>query len=292
VGGTASSGTTPFTYQLRQGVFVTAIPQGPNLILRFTATRSDTAQPETITEVAISAALGRTFFTLVEAALETAEFIFSTRHFASPWALDLHAESQPGGEAIITVTGDETAQFTLAWEFSSPRRPIDSFTIPTAFSKSEAAKANMRGTVHFPVSVDDFIQFVNRAYGQNAPERFTDFPLFPHTWLHLTVTAQDATNRMVNVHFDAITPSGERRFVAEAPASTSVGGRFVDQTVTRMQEMLSEEAAHPGSSRPWQTEFYYDDSDTGVVVVAVKGERGLFDISYHLETSIQKVKPR
>src|SRR5205823_11927874 len=198
VGGTASSGTTPFTYQLRQGVFVTAIPQGPNLILRFTATRSDTAQPETITEVAISAALGRTFFTLVEAALETAEFIFSTRHFASPWALDLHAESQPGGEAIITVTGDETAQFTLAWELSSPRRPIDSFPIPTAFSKSEAAKANMRGTVHFPVSVDDFIQFVNRAYGQNAPERFTDFPLFPHTWLHLTVTAQDATNRVVN----------------------------------------------------------------------------------------------
>jgi hypothetical protein len=93
---------------------------------------------------------------------------------------------------------------------------------------------------------------------------------------------------MVNVHFDAITPSGERLFVAEAPASTSVGGRFVDQTVTRMQEMLSEEAAHPGSSRPWQTEFYYDDSDTGVVVVAVKGERGLFDISYHLETSISR----
>src|SRR2546425_10195914 len=72
-------------------------------------------------------------------------------------------------------------------------------------------------------------------------------PLFPYTTLFRSV------------HFDALTTRGERFFVAEAPASTSVGGRFVDQTVTRMQEMLSEEAAQPGSSRKWQTEFYYDD---------------------------------
>src|SRR5207245_8771358 len=106
----------------------------------------------------------------------------------------------------------------------------------------------------------------------------TDFPLFPHLWLHLTVTTQDATNRVVDVHFDALTTRGERLFVAEAPASTSVGGRFVEQTVMRMQEMLREEAAQPGSSRKWQTEFYYDAPETGVVVVMVQGGRGVCDV--------------
>jgi hypothetical protein len=113
--------------------------------------------------------------------------------------------------------------------------------------------------------------------------------LFPHIWLHLTVTAQNATNRVLNVHFDAITTTGERLFVAEAPASTSVGGRFVDQTVTRMREMLSKEKAAP---QEWQTEFYYDDSDKGVVVMTAKGEHGLFNIAYHLETVIKKVELR
>jgi hypothetical protein len=104
--------------------------------------------------------------------------------------------------------------------------------------------------------------------------------------------ATDETNRVGNVHFDAITISGERLFVAEAPASTDVGERFIDQTVARMREMLDEEATQPGSSREWQTEFYYDDPDKGIVVVAAKGERGLFDIAYQLETSIRKVRPR
>ena len=291
VGETASSSTTPITHQLREGLFVTAILQDSNIILRFETIKSDTGQREAITEVAISAELGRTFFNLIEAALTTAESIFSTQNFASSWELELHAESEPGGEVVVKVEGDEAAQFTLAWEFSSPRRPIDSFTMPEAFSKGATDKENISGTVHFPITIDEFTQFVNRAYGVNAPERFKDFPLFPHTWLHLTVTAQDATNRVVNVHFDAITTSGERLFVAEAPASTSVGGRFVDQTVTRMQEMLSEEAQNPGSSSKWQTEFYYDDPNKGIVVVSAEGEHGLFDIAYHLEISVQKVEP-
>jgi hypothetical protein len=37
------------------------------------------------------------------------------------------------------------------------------------------------------------------------------------------------------------------------------------------------------------SEFYYDDPDKGIVVVAAKGERGLFDIAYQLETSLRKV---
>ncbi len=289
VGETASSSTHPITHQLRQGLLVTAIPQGRNVILRFKVTKSDTGQHERITEVAISAELGRTFFNLVEAALKTAESIFSTQHFASPWELELHTESKSGGEAAVKVEGDETAHFTLVWELSSPDRPIDRFTVPKAFSKGEGGKENINGTVHFPITLERLIEFANRAYGRDTPERFNDFPLFPHTWLHLTVTAQDEMNRVVNVHFDAITISGERLFVAEAPASTDVGGRFIDQTVARMREMLDEEATQPGSSREWQTEFYYDDPDKGIVVVAAKGGRGLFDIVYQLETSIRKV---
>jgi hypothetical protein len=187
------------------------------------------------------------------------------------------------------------ARFTLAWEIASPDRPIDSWTVPTAFpaegEKPMGGREQLRATVHFPITLEDFRQFVQRAYGRDAPERFTDFPLFPHTWLHLTVTGEP-TNRVVLVHFDAITTSGQRLVIAEAPASTDVGGRFVDETLARMQEMLDEEAAQPGSSRPWQTEFYYDDPATGLVIVSVKGEHGAFDVAYHLETPIQKVKSK
>jgi hypothetical protein len=59
-----------------------------------------------------------------------------------------------------------------------------------------------------------------------------------------------------------------------------------------MQEMLTQEEAQPGSSGKWQTEFYYADAPTGVVVVAVTGEQGLFHVAYHLETPTQKVKPQ
>ena len=289
VGASASADTQPITHQLREGLFVTALPQASNVLLRVEVTRTDTGERETITEVALSAELGRTFVTLVEAALTTADAVFTTQHFAAPWELQLHAESPSGGEAVVKASGDATAHFTLAWEFASPRRPIDSFIVPTAFADGTGEQAHLTATVHFPTTLETFTQFVDRAYGRGPTERFTDFPLFPHLWLLLTVTAHDPTNRVVDVHFDALTTRGERLFVAEAPASTSVGGRFVDQTVTRMQEMLSEEAAQPGSSRKWQTEFYYDDPETGVVVVMVQGERVLFDIAYHLETAIRKV---
>jgi hypothetical protein len=292
VGATASADTPPTTQQLREGLFVTALPQGPLVLLRVEVTREETGEREAITEVALSAELGRTFVTLVEAALTTAEAIFASQHFAAPWELQLHAESLSGGEAVVKVAGDAEAHFTLGWEFASPQRPIDRFRVPTAFAHGKGGQEHLTATVHFPTTLETFVQFVDRAYGRGPTERFTDFPLSPHRWLLLTVTAQDATNRVVDVHFDALTLRGERLFVAEAPASTSVGGRFVEQTVTRMQEMLREEATQPGSSRKWQTEFYYADPQTGVVVVVVQGERGLFDIAYHLETSIQQVQAR
>src|SRR5215475_640493 len=121
VGAAAVADTQP--QQLREGLFVTALPQGSNVLLRGEVTRTDTGERETITEVALSAELGRTFVTLVEAALTTAAVVFATQHVAAPWELQLHAESPSGGEAVVTVSGDATAHFTLAWAFASPRRP-------------------------------------------------------------------------------------------------------------------------------------------------------------------------
>ena len=273
--GTAANPANPLL--LRQGLYVTAIPQRSNIILRFEVDRSDTKQRYTIAEVAISADLGSKFFEFVKAALRSAESIFSTDQFAQPWELGLDAESNSGGQVSVKIDGDATAHFTLSWEIASPERPIDSFIVPTAFG---SGTEHISVVVHFPTSLQDFA-FLSTIYVGGVAQRFHDLPLYPHTWLHLTVT-DGFTNRFVIVHFDAITTNGQRLFVAEAPASTDVGGRFLNETLTRMQEK-------PGSSGKWQTEFYYDDPDKGVVVVAVTGEHGGFDVAYHLETPTQNV---
>ena len=295
VGEAAASGADPaVAHPLRRGLYVTAISQGANVVLRFEIDGGGTKPREAIAEVALSSELGQTFVTLAEAALRTAEAVFATMRFGAPWELTLQTASETGGEVGIQVIGDARARFTLAWEIASPDRPIDRWTVPTAFpadgETTKGAREQLRATVHFPITMEDFRQFVERAYGRDAPERFTDFPLLPHTWLRLTV-AGEAGAPVVLVHFDAITTSGQRLFVAEAPASTDVGGRFVDETLARMQEMLDEEAAQPGASRPWQTEFYYDDPAAGLVIVSVKGEHGVFDVAYHLEAPPRKIKP-
>jgi len=157
--------------------------------------------------------------------------------------------------------------------------------VPTAFGSKTAGTEHISVVVHFPTSLEEFV-FLKTIYVGGVAQRFDDLPLSPHTWLHLTVT-DGSTNRFVIVHFDAITTNGQRLFVAEAPASTDVGGRFLNETLTRMQE----------SSGKWQTEFYYDDPDKGVVVVAVTGDqgvlkKGVFDVAYHLETTTQSVTGR
>jgi hypothetical protein len=274
---TVGTGANPANHLLlRQGLYVTATPQGSNIILRFEVDRSDTNQSYTIAEVAISADLGRKFLEFVKAALRSAE----SAKPAQPWELGLDAESNSGGQVTVKIDGDATAHFTLSWEIASPKRPIDSFIVPTAFGSKKAGTEHISVVVHFPTSLQDFA-FLSTIYVGGVEQRFHDLPLYPHTWLHLTVT-DGSTNRFVIVHFDAITTNGQRLFVAEAPASTDVGGRFLNETLTRMQEK-------PGSSGKWQTEFYYDDPDKGVVVVAVTGENGGFDVAYHLETPTQNV---
>jgi hypothetical protein len=141
--------------------------------------------------------------------------------------------------------------------------------------------------VHFPITLQEF-QFLTNIYG--VGQRYHDLPLYPHNWLHLTVT-NGPTNDYVNVHFDAITTNGKRVFVAQAPASFSVGGRFLNETVTRMKEMLSDEAVKPGSSGEWETSFPYEDVEYGVVEAAVTGNHGKFDVAYHLQTATESVQP-
>jgi hypothetical protein len=289
VGNAASTRANPaIAHTLRQGLYVTAIPRRPNIILRFEVDRSDTKQRYTIAEVAISADLGSQFFEFAKAALGSAETIFAAEQFAQPWEIGLTADSASGGQVTVKVEGDANAHFTLLWEIASPKRPLDSFIVPTAFGSKNPGTEHVNVVVHFPTSLEQF-QFLSTIYVGGVAQRFQDLPLHPHTWLHLTVT-NGSTDRFVNVHFDAITTEGQRLFVAEAPASTDVGGRFLNETLTRMQEMLSQEAAKQGSSGKWQTEFYYDSPDNGVVVVAVTGELGTFDVAYQLQTPAQNVK--
>src|SRR5262249_46380479 len=156
---------------------------------------------------------------------------------ASPWHIYLHAESVTGGTMGVDVAGDANANYTLSWKLDTPARQIDQWGAPAAFGPpgSPGGAGEGGGAGGLPVREPTFKFFVNQAYGYNAPQRFNDFALVPHAWLRLTVTA-DSTGRVVNVHFDAITTSGARLFVAEAPASTDVGGRWFDETIARMEE--------------------------------------------------------
>jgi hypothetical protein len=282
-----------FERELRRGVFLTSRVQhqGTVVALQFHVSAGNTQPQEKIAEVAISARLGQTFFDLVQSALTTAEALFAATGFGAPWELLLHAENPFGAEEVeITVSGDARAQFLLSWKIESPDRPIDDFVEPAA--RQKRSQEHVRVTVHFPITLAQFVGFVDRAYGRNAPERFTAFPLTPHRWLLLTVTGDQAEpdDRVVQVRFDAVTVTGAQHFIAEAPASTAVGQRFVDESVARMQEMLDEEAQQPGSSRKWLTDFFYDDPKTGAITVAVIGEKGLFAVSYTVETPPRKVR--
>jgi hypothetical protein len=293
VGAPAASGATPASsLPLRNGIFVTATPQGSNVILRFDANAAGVRTTDAYVEVAVSQDLGATFSALCQTAMATAALTSATPGLAQPWNLYLHAESPTGGICEVGVAGDSNGNFTLSWKIDSPSRAIAAFGPPSAFDPAGnlAAIEKVGGTVHFPIDINTFKVMVNRAYGYNVPTRFSDFALIPHAWLHLTVTA-DASNTVVMVRFDAITTSGARLYVAEAPASTSVGGRFFDETTARMQEMLDAEAKQPGSSKHWGTSFYYADVAKGVVDVVVKGQGGLFDIAYAVETPVSQVSP-
>lgn len=143
--------------------------------------------------------------------------------------------------------------------------------------------------MHFPTSLQEF-EFLQTIYSSSVSQRFNDVPLYPHTWLHLTVL-NGSTGTYVIPHFDAITTTGQRVFVSQAPASTDVGGRFLDETLTRMTEMANAEMANPGSSADFETSFPYEDPRTGVVIVVVTGHLGTFDVAYDLQTPTQYIGP-
>ena len=140
VGMDASGAHQAVAYPLRQGFYVTALPQRSTILLRFEIDRSDPPQRETIAEVAFPAALGRTFVEFVAAALGSAETIFAAAAFAQPWELTLHAASPSGGEVQVTVAGDAMAQFHAGVAIASPPRPLDRFRVPTAFGAGRPAR--------------------------------------------------------------------------------------------------------------------------------------------------------
>jgi hypothetical protein len=289
---TVTSGAPANLLPLRTGFYVTAIPEGNNTVLQFSSDAAGVRPLSTYIEVAVSNDMAEEYIALVQVAMATESLTVQTPGLAAAWNLILHAESPTGGVMELNVTGDANANFAVSWKLDSPQRPIDGWATPAAFglAGSNGAIEYIGGTVHFPIDEPTFKFFVNQAYGYGAPQRFNDFPLIPHAWLHLTVTA-DPTGRIVNVRFDAIVTSGARLFVAQAPASTDAGGRFFDDTCARMEEMSTEQAAQPGSSKPWGTSFYYTDPTTGVVDVVVNGVQGKFDIAYTIQTPTFVVSP-
>lgn len=288
----ASAVSSASRAQLRRGFWIAGTPAGGNVLVELDSDSAGVRPLQCYAQVAVSNDLAQEFLALVQTAMATEALTAQTPGLAQPWNIFLHAESPTGGSLDVTVLGDAQANFTLAWKVVGPARPVGQFATPTAFDPSGAPGAveKIGGTVDFPIDEPTFKFFVNQAYGYNAPQRFNDFVLVPHAWLHLTVTA-DSTGTIVNVHFDAITTSGARLFVAEAPASTDVGGRFFDETIARMEEMSAQEAAQPGSSKPWGTSFYYRDPAKGVVDVVVNGAKGAAVIAYAVETPVIAVSP-
>ena len=89
------------------------------------------------------------------------------------------------------------------------------------YPRRKRSQQNLRVMVHFPITLAQFAGFVDRAYGRNAPERFTAFPLAPHRWLLLTVTGDRAEpeDRVVQVRFDAVTVTLDTRSVHGDPTA-------------------------------------------------------------------------
>ncbi len=287
-----TSGTAATALPLRNGFTVTATPQGSNVVLEFDSDGGGVRPNTAYAQVAVPIDVAAEFIDISQTAMAVAALTSATPGLPAPWQLYLQAQSPTGGSMQVQVSGDANCIFSIEWDLQSPVRPINAFAAPTAFGPpgSTGATCQIGGTVHFPIDLPTFQFYVNQAYGYNAPQRFNDFALIPHTWLHLTVTA-DPTGTVVNVRFDAVVTSGARIFVAQAPASTDVGGRFFDETCARMNEMNAEEAAQPGSSKPWGTSFYYADPTTGVVDVVVKGTQGSFDIAYAVASQVFPVSP-
>ena len=200
----------------------------------------------------------------------------------APYHLEYHVVSPNGGELTIQTEWLEGGTSgVVRFITAAPRTSLTPGAVNTAAFGGESYE-QLSGTVFFTLSVDEFSFFSNRAYGitSGALQNFSDFRLQPHNWLRLTVTPRLA-DELVDVGFEVIAMDGSRVPFARAPASVVAGEQFQQNVIRMVDDMLAAEAAAPGSSRPFEVSFYYDDPEGGgVVSVIAEGRGGVFGIAY------------
>ena len=243
------------------------------------------ATRRTLAVVPASFAIGKVWLQTVRAALSKMTADAKVDPAASErFLLEYHVVSTQGGMFNFGVEGN-AGVFTLHITASSPRTSLVPEAIGHAL-QSASAFDSIAGTVWFHLNKDDFDFFVDHAYGAGATSKqnFSDFRLFPHEWLRLTVTPH-LDQRFVDVGFEVVTLDNQRIAVAKAPASILAGAAFQQLVLHNMGAMLDAEDAVPGSSLPWDSTFYYDHPDGGGVVnVVAHGEKGKFAIAYAVVT--------
>lgn len=273
--------------ELQPGLFLTVSPDARTpeqaiVTMEMETVREDAVARRIILQVPVSFTYGGVYISAARAALDRTMGVLAEGDTMRPYHLEYHVVSPMGGE--LTVQTDWAAGATsgvVRFITSAPRTSLLPGLVNTA-AFGGAPYEQLGGTVWFELSLDEFSFFSNRAYGisSGALQNFNDFRLQPHNWLRLTVTPR-LEDELVDVGFEVITPEGTRVPFARAPASVVAGEQFQENVGRMVQNMLDAEAASPGSSRPFEVSFYYDDPEGGgVVSVIAQGRAGIFQIAY------------
>lgn len=286
-GAAARAGTGHDDLELQAGIFLTVTPDGRTpeqavVTMEMEPSRDTAVDRRIILQVPVSFNYGGVYIEAVRAALFRTMEVMGEGEPMAPYHLEYHVVSPNGGELTIQTEWLEGGTSgVVRFITAAPRTSLTPGAVNTAAFGGESYE-QLSGTVFFTLSVDEFSFFSNRAYGitSGALQNFSDFRLQPHDWLRLTVTPRLA-DELVDVGFEVIARDGSRVPFARAPASVVAGEQFQQNVIRMVDDMLAAEAAAPGSSRPFEVSFYYDDPEGGgVVSVIARGRGGVFGIAY------------
>lgn len=273
--------------EIHPGIFLTVTPDGRTpeqavVTMEMEPSRESDVMRRIILQVPVSFNYGGVYIAAVRAALARTMEVMAEGEPMAPYHLEYHVVSPNGGE--LTLQTEWQAGGTsgvVRFITSAPRTSLTPGSVNSAAFGGDPYE-QLAGTVFFELSIDEFSFFSNRAYGisSGALQNFSDFRLQPHDWLRLTVTPRLA-DELVDVGFEVISVDGARVPFARAPASVVAGEQFQQNVIRMVDDMLAAEAATPGSSRPFEVSFYYDDPEGGgVVSVIANGRNGIFSIAY------------
>ncbi len=294
-GSSAKAGDLLTKYEIQPGVFITseADPRTTDQVIITIAmdvTGDASPHQRIIFKGPASFSYGGIYLDTVAAAMKSmAETVANDPSDAEPYRLEYRIRSSQGGNFTLALDFDKTTT-VMELAFKTPTTSLIPGKVNTAY-KSSVPYESIYGMVNFTLSRDQFDFFSTRAYGLSAGknQNFTDFQLLPHKWLRLTVIPK-LDDEMVSVGFEVVTQDNRRIEVARAPASILAGEQFKQNVLRMVDNMETQEAEKPGSSRPWEVPFYYDDPNGGgVVEVIANGHNHQFEIAYAVETPINEL---